>query len=149
MTEKTLSIVKPDAVRKQCIGNIIARLEAGGLRVVAAKMLTLSREQAAEFYGEHRGRPFFEGLLDFMTSGPILAQVLEGDNAVAKNREMMGATDPANAAPGTLRRRLRRQCGGQRGARLRLARHRPARSGVFLSRHRRRRLNFCRRRTTC
>ena len=103
MTEKTLSIVKPDAVRKQCIGNIIARLEAGGLRVVAARMLTLSREQAAEFYGEHRGRPFFEGLLDFMTSGPILAQVLEGDNAVAKNREMMGATDPANAAPGTIR----------------------------------------------
>ena len=103
MTERTLSIIKPDAVRKAKIGAIIARLEDAGLRVAAARMLVLSSEQAGEFYAVHRARPFFGGLVDFMTSGPVLVQVLEGDNAVAKNREIMGATDPAKAAPGTLR----------------------------------------------
>lgn len=103
MTERTLSIVKPDAVKKCKIGAIIARFEDAGLRVIAARMLTLSREQAAEFYAVHRERPFFNGLLDFMTSGPVLVQVLEGDNAIARNRELMGATNPKDAAPGTIR----------------------------------------------
>ena len=103
MTEKTLSIIKPDAVRKNSIGAIIARLEGAGLRVVAARMLVLSREEAGEFYAVHSARPFYEGLLDFMTSGPVLALALEGENAVAKNREVMGATNPADAAPGTIR----------------------------------------------
>ena len=103
MIERTLSIIKPDAVRRNCIGAIIARLESAGLRVVAARMLLLSREQAGAFYAVHRERPFYEGLLDFMTSGPALAMTLEGENAIAKNREVMGATDPKNAAAGTIR----------------------------------------------
>ncbi len=103
MIERTLSIIKPDAVRGNKIGAIIARLEDAGLRVVAARMLTLSRESAGAFYAVHSARPFYEGLLDFMTSGPVLAMTLEGENAVARNREVMGATDPANAAPGTIR----------------------------------------------
>lgn len=100
---RTLSLVKPDAVAKNFIGAIMARLEEAGLKVVACRMLTLSRTQAGAFYDVHRERPFFEGLLDFMTSGPIVAMVLEGENAVARNRELMGATNPKDAAPGTLR----------------------------------------------
>lgn len=101
--ERTLSIIKPDAVAKNVIGHIYTRFEQAGLRIVAAKMLRLSREQAEGFYAEHKGRPFFPALVDFMTSGPVTVQVLEGDNAVAKNRELMGATNPQNAAPGTIR----------------------------------------------
>ena len=103
MTERTLSIIKPDAVRQNHIGNIIARLETAGLSVVAARMLTLTRQQAGDFYAVHKARPFYEGLLDFMTSGPILVQVLEGGDAIAVNRRMMGATNPANADAGTIR----------------------------------------------
>jgi nucleoside-diphosphate kinase len=101
--ECTLSIVKPDAVAKDIIGKIYARFEAGGLRVVAAKMLRLSREQAEGFYAVHRERPFFGELVDFMISGPVMVQVLEGEGAIAKNREIMGATNPKDAAPGTIR----------------------------------------------
>jgi len=101
--ERTLSIIKPDAVARDAIGAICARLETAGLRIVAARMLRLSREQAASFYAAHRGRPYFEALVDFMASGPIMAQVLEGEDAIARNRQVMGATDPAQAAPGTLR----------------------------------------------
>lgn len=101
--ERTLSIVKPDAVAKNVIGEIWSRFEKNGLSIVAAKMVHLSREQAGGFYAEHEGRPFFEPLIDFMTSGPVSIQVLEGDNAIALNRELMGATNPAEAAPGTIR----------------------------------------------
>lgn len=101
--ERTLSIIKPDAVAKNVIGEIIARFEKAGLNVVAAKMLHLTQEQAEGFYAEHKERPFFKALVDFMTSGPVVVQVLEGDNAIAKNRELMGATNPAEAAPGTIR----------------------------------------------
>lgn len=101
--EQTLSIIKPDAVKKNAIGKIIARFEAAGLRVVAARMMHLSRAEAEGFYAVHRQRPFFRDLVEFMTSGPVLVQVLEGDNAIAKNRELMGATDPRKAANGTIR----------------------------------------------
>ena len=101
--ERTLSIIKPDAVAKNAIGAIIARFEAAGLRVIAARMLHLSREQAQGFYAVHRERPFFPELVEFMTSGPVVVQVLEGDNAVEKNRQVMGATNPADAEPGTIR----------------------------------------------
>jgi nucleoside-diphosphate kinase len=101
--ERTLSIIKPDAVAKNIIGKIYSRFEEGGLRIVAAKMLHLSQEQAQGFYAVHRERPFFQELVNFMTSGPVVVQVLEGDNAIAKNREIMGATDPQKAAPGTIR----------------------------------------------
>jgi len=101
--ERTLSIIKPDAVAKNLIGEIIARFEGGGLRVIAARMLHLTRERAEAFYAVHRERPFFGELVDFMVSGPIQVQVLEGDDAIARNREIMGATDPAKAAPGTIR----------------------------------------------
>jgi nucleoside-diphosphate kinase len=101
--ERTLSIVKPDAVAKNVIGQILARFEAAGLKIVAARMLHLSRAQAEAFYGVHRERPFFNDLVEFMASGPIMVQVLEGEGAIAKNRELMGATDPRKAAPGTLR----------------------------------------------
>jgi nucleoside-diphosphate kinase len=101
--ERTLSIIKPDAVRKNVIGQILARFEAAGLRVTAARMMFLSRAEAEGFYAVHRGRPFFNDLVQFMTSGPVLVQVLEGDNAIAKNRELMGATDPKKAAKGTIR----------------------------------------------
>lgn len=101
--ERTLSIVKPDAVAANRIGTIIGRLEEAGLRVVAARMLHMSREQAESFYDVHRERPFFHDLVAFMTSGPVVVQVLEGDNAIERNREVMGATDPAKAAPGTIR----------------------------------------------
>jgi len=101
--ERTLSIIKPDAVAKNVIGQILARFEAGGLKLVAARMMHLSRAEAEAFYGVHRERPFFKDLVDFMVSGPIMVQVLEGDSAIAKNRELMGATDPKKAAPGTIR----------------------------------------------
>jgi len=104
MIEQTLSIVKPDAVRKHVIGEIVRRLEAAGLRVAAAKMVHLSPEQAARFYVVHKDKGFYGSLTKFMSSGPILVSVLEGDNAIAKNREIMGATDPAKAAAGTIRR---------------------------------------------
>ena len=101
--EQTLSIIKPDAVKKNVIGQILARFEAAGLRIVAARMLHLSRAEAEGFYAVHRGRPFFAALVEFMTSGPVLVQVLEGENAIARNRELMGATDPRKAAKGTIR----------------------------------------------
>ena len=101
--ERTLSIIKPDAVAKNAIGAIIARFEDAGLRVVAARMFHLTRERAEGFYAVHRERPFFPELVEFMTSGPVLVQVLEGENAIEKNREVMGATNPAEAAAGTIR----------------------------------------------
>ena len=101
--ERTLSIIKPDAVKKNAIGQILARFEAAGLRIVAARMMHLSRAEAEGFYAVHRQRPFFPDLVAFMTSGPVLVQVLEGENAIARNRELMGATDPKKAAKGTLR----------------------------------------------
>ena len=101
--ERTLSIVKPDAVEKNIIGKIYSRFEEKGLKIVAARMLHLSRKQAEGFYAVHRGRPFFNDLIEFMTSGPVMVQVLEGDNAIQVNRELMGATDPKKAAKGTLR----------------------------------------------
>ena len=101
--ERTLSIIKPDAVKKNAIGQILARFEAAGLRIVAVRMMHLSRAQAEGFYEVHRQRPFFRDLVDFMISGPVLVQVLEGENAIARNRELMGATDPKKAAQGTLR----------------------------------------------
>ena len=101
--ERTLSIIKPDAVKKNAIGKILARFEAAGLRIVAARMLHLSREQAEGFYAVHRERAFFRDLVQFMTSGPVLIQVLEGENAIARNRELMGATDPKKAERGTIR----------------------------------------------
>jgi len=101
--ERTLSIIKPDAVKKNAIGQIIARFEQAGLRVAAARMMHLSRAEAEGFYAVHRERPFFRDLVDFMISGPVFVQVLEGDDAVAKNRELMGATDPRKAAKGTIR----------------------------------------------
>ena len=101
--ERTLSIIKPDAVAKNVIGEIYSRFERAGLRVVAAKMTWLARPEAEGFYAVHRGRPFFDDLVAFMTSGPVMIQVLEGDNAIAKNRDLMGATDPKKAAAGTIR----------------------------------------------
>ena len=102
--ERTLSIIKPDATRRNLTGKVNARLEEAGLRIVAQKRLSLTRKQAEAFYAVHRERPFFNSLCDFMSSGPVVAQVLEGENAVAKNRDVMGATNPANAAPGTIRK---------------------------------------------
>lgn len=101
--ERTLSIVKPDAVAKNVIGQIYTRFESAGLRVIAAKMKHLSRTEAEGFYAVHKDRPFFAALVEFMTSGPVMIQVLEGENAVLKNRELMGATDPAKADKGTIR----------------------------------------------
>lgn len=102
-TEKTLSIIKPDAVANHLIGQINARFEKAGLRIVAAKMARLTKEQAEGFYAIHRERPFFNALVSFMSSGPVMIQVLEGENAVLKNRDIMGATNPKDAAPGTIR----------------------------------------------
>ena len=106
MAERTLSIVKPDATRRNLSGRICAMLEEAGLRIVAQKRIRLSRAQAEAFYAVHRQRPFFASLVAFMTSGPVVVQVLEGEGAVARNREIMGATDPARAAPGTIRHSL-------------------------------------------
>jgi len=101
--ERTLSIIKPDAVAKNVIGEIYGRFEKAGLKIVAAKMLQLNDETAGGFYAEHKERPFYPDLIEFMTSGPVMVQVLEGENAVALNRELMGPTNPAEAAPGTIR----------------------------------------------
>jgi nucleoside-diphosphate kinase len=101
--ERTLSIIKPDAVAKNVIGQILTRFERAGLKVVAARMLHLSRRDAEGFYAVHRERPFFKDLVDFMTSGPVLVQVLEGEDAIQRNRDLMGATDPRKAAQGTIR----------------------------------------------
>ena len=101
--ERTLSIVKPDGVQKNVIGNVYHRFEQAGLRIVAARMARLSQAEAEGFYDVHRARPFFKDLVSYMTSGPVMIQVLEGDNAVQKHRDLMGATDPKKAAPGTIR----------------------------------------------
>jgi nucleoside-diphosphate kinase len=101
--ERTLSIIKPDAVAKNVVGEILARFERAGLRIVAARMIHLSRQQAEGFYAVHRARPFFKDLVDFMISGPVMVQVLEGDGAIQKNRDLMGATDPKKADKGTIR----------------------------------------------
>ena len=102
--ERTLSIIKPDATRRNLTGTINSRFEEGGLRIVAQRRIRLTRADAEGFYAVHRERPFFDSLCDFMTSGPVVVQVLEGENAVARNREIMGATNPADAAPGTIRK---------------------------------------------
>jgi len=104
MIERTLSIVKPDAMRKRAAGEILRRFEAAGLRIVAAKLLRLSPDVAARFYVVHKDRPFYRSLIEFMSSGPVLVTALEGENAIAKNREIMGVTDSSKAAPGTVRR---------------------------------------------
>jgi nucleoside-diphosphate kinase len=101
--ERTLSIIKPDAVGKNVIGEIVSRFEKGGLKVIAMKMLQLDEESAGGFYAEHKERPFFKDLMEFMTSGPVIVQALEGESAIARNRELMGATNPADADPGTIR----------------------------------------------
>ena len=101
--ERTLSIIKPDAVANNVIGQILARFEKAGLKIIAARMLQLSRRDAEGFYAVHRERPFFKDLVDFMTSGPVMVQALEGENAIQKNRDLMGATDPKKAAKGTIR----------------------------------------------
>jgi len=103
MTERTLSIIKPDATRRNITGKINAVIEDAGLRIIAQRRLRLSRDEAEAFYEVHAGKPFFDELVGFMTSGPVVVQVLEGDDAVARYREVMGATNPANAAPGTIR----------------------------------------------
>ena len=103
--ERTFSIIKPDAVARNKIGEITAMLESAGLKIVASKRLKLNQEKAAQFYGVHKERPFFQSLCDFMCSGPIIVQVLEGENAVQKNREVMGATNPEEAAEGTIRKK--------------------------------------------
>lgn len=104
MTEQTLSIIKPDATRRNLTGKIIAKFEDAGLRIVAQKRIKLTKEQAEQFYAVHKERPFFGELVSFMITGPVVVQVLEGDNAVLKNREVMGATNPANADAGTIRK---------------------------------------------
>lgn len=101
--EQTLSIIKPDAVAKNIIGQIYSRFEGAGLKIIAAKMMHLTRQEAEEFYAVHKSRPFFKDLVKFMIQGPVMIQVLEGDNAIAKNRQLMGDTDPKKAAPGTIR----------------------------------------------
>ncbi|MBK7663793.1 MAG: nucleoside-diphosphate kinase [Sterolibacteriaceae bacterium] len=101
--ERTLSIIKPDAVAKNVIGKIYQRFEDAGLKIIASRLVHLSRKEAEGFYAVHRERPFFKDLVDFMVSGPVMIQALEGDNAIAKNRDLMGATDPKKAAPGTIR----------------------------------------------
>jgi len=101
--ERTLSIIKPDAVAKNVIGKIVSRFEAAGLKIVAAKLVQLSQAEAEQFYAVHKARPFFKDLVSFMVSGPVFVQVLEGENAIAKNRDLMGATDPKKADAGTIR----------------------------------------------
>lgn len=101
--ERTISIIKPDAIAKNVIGEIYSRFEKAGLQIIAARMMHLSKEKAGEFYAVHKERPFYGELVDYMTSGPVMVQVLEGEDAIAKNREVMGATNPKDAAPGTIR----------------------------------------------
>ena len=117
--QRTLSIIKPDAVAKNVIGKIYSRFETNGLRIVAAQMRQLSRAEAEGFYAVHRERPFFKALVDFMISGPVMIQVLEGENAIAKNRELMGATDPKKAEKGTIRADFAESIDAKRRARLR------------------------------
>lgn len=102
--EKTLSIIKPDGVQKNLIGAVLSRFEKAGLKIVATRMIHLSKEQAQKFYAVHKERPFYASLVTYMTSGPVVVSILDGENAIAKNREIMGATDPAKAAPGTIRK---------------------------------------------
>jgi nucleoside-diphosphate kinase len=109
--ERTFSMIKPDATKRNLTGKITAKLEEAGLRVVASKRVWMSRRQAEGFYAVHKGRPFFDELCEFMSSGPTIVQVLEGENAIAKNREVMGATDPAKAAPGTIRKEFANSIG--------------------------------------
>jgi nucleoside-diphosphate kinase len=106
MVEKTLSIIKPDAVERTLIGEILAQIEAGGLRLKALKMVHMSKAQAQGFYAVHKERPFFDSLTDYMSSGPVVVSILEGENAIARYREIMGATNPAEAAEGTIRKRF-------------------------------------------
>ena len=101
--QRTLSIIKPDAVAKNVIGEIISRFEKNNLKIIAAKLITLSTSDAGGFYAEHKGKPFYDDLIEFMTSGPVFIQVLEGEDAISKNRELMGNTDPSKAGPGTIR----------------------------------------------
>ncbi len=101
--EQTFSIIKPNAMKKNCLGDIVSMFEANGLKIAAAKIQVISKSKCEEFYGEHKARPFFGELVTFMTSGPVMLMCLQGENAVAKNREIMGATDPKKAAPGTIR----------------------------------------------
>jgi len=101
--ERTFSIIKPNAIKKNVIGEILTRFEKNGLKVIASRMIHMSRKEAEGFYSVHKGKPFFDDLVSFMISGPVVVQVLEGENAILKNREIMGATNPANAAPGTIR----------------------------------------------
>ena len=101
--QRTLSIIKPDAVAKNVIGEIISRFEKNNLKIIAAKLITLSASNAGAFYAEHKGKPFYDDLIEFMTSGPVFIQVLEGEDAISKNRELMGNTDPSKAEPGTIR----------------------------------------------
>ena len=134
--ERTLSIVKPDGVQKNLIGEVYRRFEQAGLRIVAARMLQLTQAQAEGFYAVHRERPFFKDLVRYMSSGPVIVQVLEGENAVAKNRELMGATDPKKADKGTIRADLADQHRRERRARLRQRRERADRDRVLLRRRR-------------
>ena len=110
-TERTFSIIKPDATERNLTGKIISKFEDAGLRVIASKRILMTREQAEGFYAVHKERPFFGELVDFMISGPVVVQVLEGENAVARNREVMGATNPKDAAPGTIRKEFARSVG--------------------------------------
>ncbi len=130
--ERTLSIIKPDATRRNLTGKIIAKFEDAGLKVVASRRLKLSQADAEAFYGVHRERPFFRSLVEFMTSGPVVVQVLEGEGAIAKNREVMGATNPANAAPGTIRKDFAESIEAQLGPRLRRPRNRRQRDPLLL-----------------
>jgi len=138
--ERTLSIIKPDAVAKNVIGQIYTRFENAGLKIVAAKMKQLDRSQAEGFYAVHRERPFFKALVEFMISGPVMIQVLEGDNAVARHRDLMGATNPKEAAPGTIRADFAESIDAndrrQRRARLRRCRHRAPGDRPLLHRRR-------------
>ena len=131
--ERTLSIIKPDAVAKNVIGQIYSRFEASGLKIIAARMVHLSRSEAEGFYAVHRQRPFFNDLVNFMISGPVMVQVLEGESAIQKNRDLMGATDPKKAAKGIDPRRFRRQHRRQCGAWLRCAGNRRGGNRLFLS----------------
>ncbi len=132
--ERTFSIIKPDATRRNLTGKINARFEEKGLRIVAQKRIWMSRQQAEQFYGVHKARPFFNDLCTFMTSGPVVVQVLEGENAIARNREIMGATNPANADAGTIRKDFAEFDRGQLGARLGLARECRDRNRLLLCR---------------